>query len=346
MKGAYLKISAICLIIAFLYACKSDNKTNYQKVSGETMGTYYNVTYDLSTTKNIKQGIDSILNEVNLSMSTYINNATISQMNSSMDTLTTLPLDHHLIRVNEKAKEVYQSTNGAYDPTVGPLVNFWGFGSRGRDKKEKVSQSTIDSIRAYVGMDKISITAVGDSMIYYKNYPQTELDFSSIAKGYAVDLLSDYLTSLGSKNHLVDIGGDGYSKGINPTDKPWVIGINRPKEKSAINEFALTVSISNKGLATSGNYRNYYEAGNEKHAHTINPITGQSEFSILGVSIIAQDCMTADAYATACMVLGLEKSQKLISNDNQLEACWMLDADKDGELEIVYSEGFKAFVNQ
>jgi len=225
------------------------------------------------------------------------------------------------------------------------MTNYYGFGKDRRVLRENIPAKTLDSLKALVGFDKLRLELVKDSCTFHKKNLNIQVDFSSIAKGYAVDQISAYLSEKGCKNHLVDIGGDGLAKGINPSLKDWSIGINKPLENGALNDFALVISVRNKGLATSGNYRNFYSAGAKKYAHTINPKTGIPEIStLLSASVIADNCMLADAYATACMVMGLEKSQVLISELEGIEACWIHDEDQDGKLEMTMSAGFEKWV--
>jgi len=224
------------------------------------------------------------------------------------------------------------------------MTNYYGFGKDRRVLRENITPSTLDSLKRLVGMDKLTVTSTASQTTITKPV-NLQIDFSSIAKGYAVDEISKFLLEKGCENHLVDIGGDGIARGVSPTQKDWSIGINKPLENGSINDFALVISVANKGLATSGNYRNFYQAGEKKYAHTINPTTGLPEITtLLSTSVIADNCMLADAYATACMVMGLEKSKPLIESMPGIEACWIHDENQDGELEMTMSKGFGEWV--
>ena len=337
-------------IFVTLVGCKqstADNKLDYFSIKGETMGTYYSIKYSDDLKRNLKPQIDSILIDINQSLSTYIPDSYISRINSTPTLNVSTSADQHFINNYTAAKKIYDKTDGLYDPTVGAMTNYYGFGKDRRVLRENISNTTLDSLKALVGMNKFHLQTLASASQITKGHVNMQIDFSSIAKGYAVDEISNYLLHKGCVNHLVDIGGDGLAKGLSPSNKDWSIGINNPVENSPIDDFALVISVSNKGLATSGNYRNFYIAGQKKYAHTINPKSGLPEITtLLSTSIIADNCMIADAYATACMVLGLGKSQDLIAGLPGIEACWIHDADQDGKLEMTMSDGFMEYVKK
>lgn len=343
-----LSLSLILFGCITIFSCKENTtskKIDYFSIKGETMGTYYSIKYSDEKKRNLKPQIDSILVAINQSLSTYIPDSYISKINSTTDKNISMIADQHFINNYTEAKKIYEKTEGLYDPTVGAMTNYYGFGKDRRVMRENIPSTTLDSLKALVGMDRFLLQTQASASQITKSDANMQIDFSSIAKGYAVDEISNYLLRNGYNNHLVDIGGDGLAKGLSPSNKDWSIGINTPVENSPINEFALVISVSNKGLATSGNYRNFYIAGEKKYAHTINPKSGLPEITtLLSTSVIADNCMIADAYATACMVMGLKKSQGLIKSMPGLEACWIHDADQDGKLEMTMSEGFEVFV--
>ncbi len=332
--------------LTLLIACKQAQPIlEYYSIQGETMGTYYNIKYSDRKGRNLKPSIDSLLVAINQSLSTYIPDSYISKLNANKDENISMPIDSHFNTNYYEAIKIHHQTDGLYDPTIGAMTNYYGFGKDRRVLRENISPVTLDSLKALVGLTKIQLEIKNDSCYISKNDPNLQVDFSSIAKGYAVDQISKLLSAKGCENHLVDIGGDGLAQGVNPSNLDWSIGINKPLENSALNDFALVITVTNKGLATSGNYRNFYTAGDIKYAHTINPKTALPEIStLLSVSIIADNCMLADAYATACMVMGLEKSQTLISKMEGIEACWIHDEDQDGTLEMTMSTGFDKWV--
>jgi len=328
----------------FLSACgknisQAKEKIPYSIVEGETMGTYYRVTY--SDTVDYKTQLDSILRLVNAEVSTYIPQSSISRFNK--DSIG-IQLGEGIFWDNFKiANEVYKKSEGYYDPTVMPLVNYWGFGYTGKKAVERIDSIRIKEMKSYVGLENIEVRSENGTHELIKLHPKTELDFSSVAKGYGVDLLSNFLEDIGIDNFLVDIGGEMMLKGLNPKAIKWSIGINTPKEDAAMNESILYLGISDFAIATSGNYRNFYDSNGLKISHTINPKSGFPERSnLLSVTIIAKDCARADAYATACMVLGSAKAEKMISKTKDLKACFIIS---DGEwLETKYFNNFEAYI--
>lgn len=315
----YSKFKLILISLLFISCTKPSSKGVNFFLTGETMGTTYNIKY--KGDKDYQRDIDKELIRINNELSTYIETSTISRFNLSDSGIIVNKSD---LWINlSKASEIYKLSDGLYDPTVMPLVNYWGFGYTGHKKVEKVDSAKIRELLKITGLKQIRIIPKGnDSVFIYKPGKEIQLDFSSIAKGYAVDKIGELLTLKGITNFMVEIGGEILSKGLSPSGKKWVIGINTPSEHASPDDFILEVEISGKGLATSGNYRNFFGEGKEKYSHTINPKTGFSERSnLLSATIIADDCMTADALATACMVSGLEKSKKMISSLKNVDAC-------------------------
>ena len=229
-----------------------------------------------------------------------------------------------------RSKAIYETTDGAFDPTVGPLVSAWGFGA---DKQPTIPDSvTVDSLKQLVGFHKLNIgtTVIMDKSMY--------LDFSAIAKGYAVDLVAEFLEGNEFENYMVEIGGEVRTKGVNEQNETWKIGIEDPMVGMDEQRLMAIVQLNDLSMATSGNYRNYYQLEGRTIAHTIDPRTGyNTTHSLLSASVFAEDCMTADAYATAFMVLGLEGSKEILSNSN-LEA-YFIYQDSEGELKSFVSEG-------
>ena len=318
----------------------------YSLIGGKTMGTTYSAKFDGDNPKEINDALDALFLEINMAVSTYIDSSLISKFNKNEAVdFNTEDVKHHFSTNYSKSSEVYAKTDGLFDPTVMPLVNYWGFGYDESEEVTEIDKSEIKSILEYVGFDKLDEKGSNSQQhLINKKNPKTELDFSALAKGYGADQAGKLLESKGIKNYLIEIGGEVYTKGFNQAGKPWVIGVNTPKEEARINDFKAYIGLSGKGMATSGNYRNYYEIDGKKFSHTINPKTGFPErSSLLSATIIANDCMTADAYATACMVTGLEKALEIINNDNSLEG-YFIFADKSGTLQTKYTEGFKPYL--
>jgi FAD:protein FMN transferase len=326
------------------WSCTSkpkDQPLPYLTLEGKTMGTYYRITYADSLKRNFQEDIEAALLELNAELSTYIDTSLISRFNNSPDLAFALPAkSRHFMPNLNKSREVYEISGGAFDPTVMPLVQYWGFGPKGEKKLSKVDTFKVDSLKQFVGLKYLSWTKKGDQLIRSKKGVQ--LDFNAIAQGYAVDELGRVLASKGIRNYLVDIGGEVLGKGRNPRNEAWTIGISTPREGAATNEVQTTVSLDNRALATSGNYRKYYDVQGLKVSHTINPATGFPERSVLlSTTVFAPDAMTADAFATTCMVLGLEKALPLIEKQAQLDA-YFIYGDAEGQMKVKYTKGLAA----
>lgn len=327
-----IKASSLFFILVFL-SCSSNKIETHR---GNALGTFYNIKYErfnIDRTK-FQDGIDSIFFEINNSLSTYILNSDISRINNG-DTLVIV--DNHFRKVYEKSKEIWKLTNGYFDPTVGSIVNAYGFGPK--KNNIKVDSYVIDSLMDGVGMDKLEMTR--DHRVLKKS-PHTYIDFNAIAKGYTVDCIYQYLISLGSKNFLVEIGGEIRAKGINPLSKEkWKIGISFP-QRGIKNKFIETYKISDHAIATSGNYNKFLidSLTGKKFVHSINPKNGLAlNSNILSVSVIAPSCIVADAFATALMVMPLDIGRKVIDQNINIEASWFISEDK--ELVQIKSSGWK-----
>lgn len=294
-------------------------------VSGQTMGTVYNVKYLDEQGRNFKSSIDSLLEVFNQSLNHYLPESEISRFNRNDTLFYELPYFYPVLEVS---REVVNITDGAFDPTVAPLVNAWGFGPEGGELPDSIA---VDSLLDLVGFDKI----VFNTEYVTKTQPDIQLNFSAIAKGYGVDVVADYLSEQGVEHMMVEIGGEIVCRGVNSRGEVWKIGIDDPVSNG---NMTAAIAINNRAIATSGDYRNYYIRDGKKYSHTLNPHTGYPvEHSVLSVSIIADDCMTADAYATAFMVLGLEKSLQVLEAQPSLDA--LIIYDDNGEIQTYQTAG-------
>lgn len=320
--------------ILLAFGCKSEKKLQHHQ--GYALGTSYHIQYEsiLSNYDKVQTGIDSVFTRINSSMSTYLPNSDLSKINKGDSVVV---VDNHFRNVFNKANEVWNVTKGYFDPTVGAWVNAYGFGP---EKPLKIiTKKERERLLSITGWDKVQLNLEGNIK---KDYPDIYIDFNALAKGYTVDVLRDYLISLDAINFLIELGGEIVAKGVNPKfGKPWRIAIDNPvqkKERSLIQ----TLVLENQAIATSGNYRKFRidSITGERYVHSINPLSGYPVRSnILSTSVIALDCMTADAYATALMVMPLEESQKIISSLKNIEAYWIV-SDKDTIREI-FSKGWK-----
>ena len=300
---------------------------------GLVFGTIYKITYQHQ--EDLHNDIKAALMEVDNALSPYNKNSIISRINHNQDTL----LNEHFTHVFELAQKISTETEGAFDITVAPLVNAWGFGFK---HSIDIAPNVIDSIGQFVGYQKIRLS---DGKIT-KDDPRTMLDCSAIAKGYGVDMVARTLDKKGVQHYMVDIGGEVVVNGKNSRMKTWRIGINKPVEDSlSINQELQTIlEVSGVGMATSGNYRKFYYKDGKRYAHTIAPRIGHPvQHSILSATVIAKDCTTADAYATAFMVMGLEKSMEFCKAHPELDAYFICDGEGD-TYEIHYTPGMERFM--
>ena len=300
---------------------------------GLVFGTVYKITYQHADDLHID--IKKALAEVDNALSPYNPNSIITRINQNRDTT----LNAHFAHVFTLAQRVSEETDGAFDITVAPMVNAWGFGFK---HSIEISPEAIDSLKEVVGYQKIAIE--GDKV--KKTDERVMLDCSSIAKGYGVDIVARALDKKGVQHYMVDIGGEVVVKGKNPRMKTWRIGINKPVEDSlSINQELQTIlEVSGIGMATSGNYRKFYYKDGKRYAHTIDPRLGQPvQHNILSATVVAADCTTADAYATAFMVMGLDKSMEFCNKHPELNAYFICDGEGD-TYEIHYTPGMERFM--
>jgi thiamine biosynthesis lipoprotein len=322
-------------------------------IQGETMGTYYRVSYLGEEVADLQASLDSLLVALNLEVSTYIPEAFISRFNHGdlpAIEAETLQANPHFLANLELALEMAEMTDNNFNPTIMPLVNYWGFGYTSKRPVTAVDSNIVDSLMTFVGMDKFEYEPKiwSPSAIQLdKAYPGTQLDFSAIAKGYGVDLVASYLQSRGIENYFVDIGGEVVARGNKgSTDQPWRVGISIPKEDAAPTDLQTAVPLRDQAVATSGNYRNFYEVEGQKFSHTINPFTGYPERStLLSASILTTDCATADGLATACMVMGLEKAYEFIDSLPEVEGYFIYSNDT-GELMTKATAGFEKLLRE
>ncbi len=340
----YIFKAFFCLSLLLIASCKN-TLVPFENIKGETMGTFYNIKYQSNGHTHLQKSIDSILVLFNNSLSTYIKESTISTFNSSDSVYCFSPKDDIYFKpVFEKSKDIYVLTEGFFNPSIAPLVNYYGFGySEKKTIKEKDTTIIMDLLQL-LRFEEITLTEDKATICLRKPAPKVALDFSAIAKGYGVDIIAEFLKDKGIKNFMVEIGGEISTLGVNDKGQQWVIGINRPDEKSSMTAIEIPLQVSNKSVATSGNYRNSYESTGQKFAHIINPKTGLSyQTDILSTTVIADDCMSADALATAFMVMGLEKSLQLANNIKNVDAFFIFDLEGDGQLEYRATNNFSKY---
>ncbi len=319
-------------LLLFLAIASCQNQDKMQRFQGDALGTSYNVRYfDIAPNQRVSDSIDAVFLRMNQSMSTYWPNAIISKVNRDEPVTT----DADFKKVFQTAKDIWQQTDGYFDPTVGALVNAYGFGPA--KSLEQIDQATIDSLLKITGFDKVSLLPDGTIKKTHKN---SYLDFNAIAKGYAVDALASMLQSLGYTQFLVEVGGELFASGLHPEkEKPWRVAIDHPKQDTA-RTFIATLPLQNQGLASSGNYRKFrMDASGKRYVHTVNPKTGETvQSNVLSTSVLAPSTMLADAYATALMAMPYEQGKTLISNLSAIEAMWVLAV--NDSVQVVATPGF------
>jgi FAD:protein FMN transferase len=323
-----------------LFSCQNAKKQEvvYVKNSGTMHGTFYHATYLQPEGKDLQQAIEEKMHEFELSLSTFNPQSIISRINQNDDSVVT---DEYFDTMYTEALIVSENSGGAFDITVAPLVNAWGFGF---GDQERVKIPDVKTILSYIGYQKIKL----ENKKIIKSDKRVMLDASAIAKGQSSDVIGKLLESYGCEHYMIEIGGEVACRGLNPSGKKWQIGIDKPVDSPIDNdgELQTIVAISGVGLATSGNYRQFYYKDGKKYAHTINPKTGYPvDHNLLSATVIAPTCMQADAYATAFMVLGVDSSLALCNQIPNME-CYLIYDDEAGNNQVAYSDGFKKYFSE
>ena len=318
------------LIIGTVLIIKHQHNMPYQHNRGQIFGTFYSITYQCDN--DLQKEIEAELKKVDQALSMFNKESIISKINRNEK----VELNEMFLQVFTLAQKVSQDTDGAFDITVAPLVNAWGFGFKTGDQP---SVASIDSLMSTVGYNKISLKG----RQVFKENKNTMLDCSAIAKGYGSDVVAAFLKKRGIENFMVEIGGEVVTQGISEKRVPWRIGVTKPTEDSLSigDELQTVLNVTNKAMATSGNYRNFYYKDGKKYAHTIDPKTGYPvQHSLLSATVLANNCATADAYATSFMVMGIEKAKSVRERHPELMA-YFIYSDKKGELAVWYSPSMK-----
>ncbi|MBQ2344198.1 MAG: FAD:protein FMN transferase [Prevotella sp.] len=323
----------ILLIVGTVLIIRQQHNMPYQNNKGFIFGTTYNITYQHD--KDLGKEILVALNQVDASLSPFNEKSIITKINNN----EAVKPDKMFVEVFELAKQISTETHGAFDITVAPMVNAWGFGFKSGTSPTK---EVIDSIKEIVGFDKISLK--NNKIV--KQDPRTTLDCSAIAKGYGCDIVARLFRNKDIKNFMIEIGGEVVTSGISEKRIPWKIGVTKPTDDSLSTnqELQTILNITDMAMATSGNYRNFYYKNGKKYAHTIDPKTGYPvQHNILSATVLASDCATADAYATSFMVLGLDGAKKILEQHPELMA-YFIYSDQKGHNAVWYSPSMKGKV--
>lgn len=323
----------ILLIVGTVLIIRQQHNMPYQNNKGFIFGTTYNITYQHD--KDLGKEILVALNQVDASLSPFNEKSIITKINNN----ESVKPDKMFVEVFELAKQISTETHGAFDITVAPMVNAWGFGFKSGTSPTK---EVIDSIKEIVGFDKISLK--NNKIV--KQDPRTTLDCSAIAKGYGCDIVARLFRNKDIKNFMIEIGGEVVTSGISEKRVPWKIGVTKPTDDSLSTnqELQTILNITDMAMATSGNYRNFYYKNGKKYAHTIDPKTGYPvQHNILSATVLASDCATADAYATSFMVLGLDGAKRILEQHPELMA-YFIYSDQKGHNAVWYSPSMKGKV--
>lgn len=325
-------------IVLFFVSCQKEER--FFVIQGEAQGSTYSIKYIAKDEIVSKTQIDSLLNAFDSSLSTYKPSSLISKINQGD---TTIVVDDWFVETFNASNQIYKETNGLFDPTIGVLVNAYGFGPN--HQRKSLNQSKIDSLLNFVGFNKV---ALNSNKTISKKHQETYFDFNAIAQGFSVDVVVDYLEESGIQNAIVEIGGELFALGNNTIqNKDWVVGIDDPLQTPDERKLIATVKLKDLGMATSGNYRKVQidSITGEKYVHTINPITGKPQkSSILSTTVLAPACIMADGYATAFMVMSLEEGKEFANQHPELYVM-ILYVDTNNQLQQFQTENFKDLIN-
>lgn len=318
------RIILISSFILVLISCKRQAELKPIKFEGEAQGTYYSITYYDSENRNLQKEVDSILTAFDLVASVYLENSMVSKINRNED----IKVNEMFIELFNLSKEVSASTDGAFDVTIGPIINAWGFGS---SKQDSLPESKLEYLKTICGYNKVRI----ENNRVIKDNPEMILNYNAVAQGFSVDIIGRFFSNLGIENYLIDVGGEVLAKGTKPNKELWNIGIEKPSEsQNDERKLFSTLKITDKAVATSGNYRKYYIKNGVKISHTIDPKTARPvTHNLLSVTVVAKTAVMADAYATAFMVIGKDKAIEFIKMhpDKNLSA-YFIFSDETGTL--------------
>ena len=330
-----MKFYLYILAALFIISC-GNNKQSISVFQGEAFGTTYTIQVYSEKNINLERGIDSVIYAVNKSVSTYQPNSDISKINRGDSTIVVDAIFKEVYRISET---VYTNSEGFFDPTIGVLRNAYGFG----DVKpiKEMDKVILDSLMKYVGFNKVSINSDGT---IHKEHSEIYFDFNAVAKGYGIDCIGNYLKAEGISNYLIELGGEILTQGKHlDKNKKWVVGIENIDSPLEDRSYSATVALKNEAMAASGNYRKFRvdSLTGEKYVHTLNPITGTAEKSdVTSATVIAPTCALADAYATAFMAMGLEKSMNVLPRLSGIEA-YLTYNDTLNKPQVFVTDGFK-----
>jgi thiamine biosynthesis lipoprotein len=336
-RSAAWQITGLMLLL-FATSCSGSREI---RLAGKTMGTTYHITVIgnyFTAVAPLQKGIDERLADINASMSTYQHGSEISRFNRMQHAGTPFPIDNDFQAVMKIARELFQITDGAWDGTLDPLIDLWGFGRTRRPEDRVPSASEIQALLPRVGFQQITLDAEGRLR---KRRASVSLDLASVAKGYGVDAVAALIRNRGFTDYLVEIGGEVYAAGVRIDGQPWRIGINKPDPEALFDQVYRVVYLQDRAFATSGDYRNYFEIDGRRYAHIIDPRTGYPVSNgVVSVSVTAETCALADGLATALVVMGASEGLKLVNRLPGVE-CLIVTRDDQNRLHNLASKDFQ-----
>ncbi len=327
----------VFLVLGTFFIVRQQRSLPYQNDKGFVFGTMYSITYQ--SEQNLQSLIEEELKKVDNEFSMFNTNSTVSTFNRGLS----VTLSDRFLRLYQLSRSVYDDTEGAFDITVAPLVNAWGFGFK---NETMPTAHQVDSLLTFVGMNQLFFDE--QQSVLSKKDQRMMIDFSAVAKGYGCDCVASLLRQRGIENFMVEIGGEVVTQGVSPSRVPWRIGVTKPTEDSlrTHEELQTVLNVTDRAMATSGNYRNFYYNSGHKYAHTIDPRTGHPvQHNILSATVLSDDCATADAYATSFMVMGLERSKALLERHPELMA-YLICSDAKGNYTVWCSPGLKSSIKE
>jgi thiamine biosynthesis lipoprotein len=345
-KWGFSFFIAICVIVPT--GCSENNNSNEivdsqrYEISGEAQGTTYHISFFSDSIEIFKKEVDSILDEIDFAASVWKENSIISRFNRNEDSLIEISDDtHHIFYDNiVSSKKVYQLTGGAYNPTVGKLVNAWGFGFQNRSNMDSI---IVDSLMKTVGFEENQFRIVQqEPLVLFKSNPATHVDFNGIAQGYSVDIIANYFLERGVSSFMIEVGGELKTHGTKADGSRWKIGIDLPQNENLERKLAATLELGDEAVATSGSYRKFYEKDGQRFSHTIDPKTGfPVNHSLLSTTVVMQNCGYADAFATAFMVMGVDETISFVQSQNEFEMEVYLIYTENGRFKEYISDGLR-----
>jgi thiamine biosynthesis lipoprotein len=340
-----MKYSTLFLLsaVVLFFSCESPRtqeveNADIQLIQGEAQGTTYSIKYT-GEAKVEKSQIDSILDQIDLSLSAWVQESVLTEFNNQDSILVS---DNHFLTVFFRGREVHDLTGQAFQPMIMPLVRAWGFGPEGGELKEGLN---LDSLQGFVNYDFQIIADTNSESIVFVKDAGYQMDVNGIAQGYSVDVVKEFLEREGIENYMVEIGGELMAKGINESGDYWRIGVDKPSSTAENRQLEAIVTLKDAALATSGSYRKFYEKDGRKYSHTIDPSTGEPvNHNLLSATVLASNCTNADAFATAFMVMGVEGTKEFLTSHPEMNLEVFLIYDEKGEVLTFTSEGMKSLV--